>query len=96
MSKWKYLPRMSDWFVCAAVLLSLVAWLAPANLPVVMYKLSLVALAGVLGYVLDRSLFPYARPHEHFVDGHHAIGVGCMLRRAVIVAAAMIGVTMGL
>ncbi|BEU95533.1 putative holin [Acidovorax sp. DW039] len=35
---------------------------APAQLPVVLYKAALIALAAVLGYWLDRALFPYARP----------------------------------
>jgi hypothetical protein len=53
--------------------------LAPHQLPVSLYKLSLVSLAAVVGYWLDRSIFPYARPdafllpdteefEEHFLD----------------------------
>lgn len=89
-------PRLIDWLLVAVALVALIWWLAPQNIPVLLYKLALVSLAGVVGYWLDRALFPYARPHDWMVDGHHLIGVGCMLRRAVIVAAAMIGVTLGL
>jgi hypothetical protein len=90
------LPRLLDWLLATCGLLALIWWLAPQNLPVIVYKLALVTLAGVVGYRLDRALFPYARPHEWMVDGHHLIGGVCMLRRAIIVSAAMIGVTMGL
>ncbi|TAG44305.1 MAG: hypothetical protein EAZ30_17330 [Betaproteobacteria bacterium] len=55
-------PRMFDWLI-AAVLLAVLVWcIAPQQLPVSLYKLSLVALAAVAGYWIDRSLFPYARP----------------------------------
>lgn len=113
------LPRMWDWGVVALVLLVLVAFLAPHQLPVSLYKLSLVALAAVAGYWIDRSLFPYARPdlflgldlsdelEEDGPDGTwletsgmaddvllRTMGV-CMLRRAIIVAAAMLAVGLG-
>ena len=55
--------RMADW-VIAAALLTMVVWLiAPHQVPVTVYKLSLVALAAVSGYWIDRSIFPYARPN---------------------------------
>lgn len=54
--------RMNDWLLAALVLSLAVWWIAPQQLPVSIYKLSLVALAAVAGYWIDRSLFPYARP----------------------------------
>lgn len=54
--------RMNDWLLAAIVLSAAVWWIAPQQLPVSIYKLSLVALAAVAGYWIDRSLFPYARP----------------------------------
>jgi len=56
------LPRTTSWLLAAAALLGLIAALSPAQLPVVLYKTALIALAAVLGYWLDRMLFPYARP----------------------------------
>ena len=54
--------RMKGWLL-AALALALLVWLmAPQQLPVSLYKLSLVAMAAVAGYWIDRSLFPYARP----------------------------------
>lgn len=64
--------RMADW-VIAAVLLTMLVWLiAPHQIPVSLYKISLVALAAVSGYWIDRSLFPYARPDLFFELSHGA------------------------
>lgn len=54
--------RMSEWLLIAIILSFAVWWMAPQQLPVSLYKLSLVALAAVAGYWIDRSLFHYARP----------------------------------
>lgn len=115
--------RMADW-VIAAALLTVVVWLlAPQQVPVTVYKLSLVALAAVAGYWIDRSLFPYARPDCFLADEDNAeevpapgspecgtddvcvLGVvseanprlmaAAMLRRAIIVAAAMLAMGLG-
>lgn len=57
--------RMADCAV-AALLLSLLVWaMAPQQIPVSVYKLSLVALAALAGFWIDRSLFPYARPDRY-------------------------------
>lgn len=55
-------PRLWGWAVITILLMATIWLLAPQQLPVTAYKLSLVSLAGVVGYWLDRSLFPYARP----------------------------------
>lgn len=112
--------RMLDWLVIAVVLALFVWLLAPQQLPVSLYKLSLVAMAGVCGYWIDRSLFPYARPDSFLVfdaddKADKAPGLDwqmlrqrqvadqpmlrlmgvAMLRRAIIVAAAMVSVSLG-
>lgn len=56
------LPRLFGWLLATAILCLVIGWMYPHQLPVSVYKLSLVTLAGVIGYWLDRSLFPYARP----------------------------------
>lgn len=61
-SLYQRLPRLSGWLLITLVLLACVWAVAPHQLPVSLYKLSLVSLAAVVGYWLDRSLFPYARP----------------------------------
>ncbi len=55
---------MFDWLIAALLLAIMVYLIAPQQLPVSLYKLSLVALAAVAGYWIDRSTFPYARPHD--------------------------------
>lgn len=64
-------PRLTGWTLIALILLGAVWFLAPQQLPVSLYKLSLVTLSAVIGYWLDRSLFPYARPSsfQSFEDG---------------------------
>lgn len=56
------LPRLTGWLFVAFLLALAVLVTEPRQIPLSLYKLSLVALAGVVGYWLDRSLFPYARP----------------------------------
>ncbi|MFZ6655645.1 putative holin [Undibacterium sp. TJN19] len=56
------LPRMTGWLLIALALSIIIAATAPQQLPVSLYKLNLITIAGVVGYWLDRSLFPYARP----------------------------------
>lgn len=109
---------MFDWLIAAVLLAILVYLIAPQQLPVSLYKLSLVALAAVAGYWIDRSVFPYARPHffvdatalnlpkgvevgdalwsPPVVDGSMpSLAASCMLRRAIIISAAMIAVSLG-
>lgn len=113
-------PRLSGWAVITLVLLLAVWLLAPQQLPVSLYKLSLLTLAGVVGYWLDRSFFPYARPDtfQSFEDAIladpddiKAVGTqdvmvsvhgtqdllfaASMIRRALIVGAAMLAMALG-
>lgn len=61
----KLFPRMIGWLLAAAILIAVIALVSPQQLPVVLYKLSLISLAAVVGYWLDRALFPYARPDSY-------------------------------
>lgn len=70
-------PRLSGWLLITLVLLACVWAIAPQQLPVSLYKLSLVTLAAVVGYWLDRSLFPYARPDVFLdLDDEPELGTG--------------------
>lgn len=103
-------PRLSGWLVMAVALLGVIALVSPQQLPVVVYKLSLISLAAVLGYWLDRSLFPKARPGQYLkhdeklmADGRFPVQTGLhlvfsavLIRRAIIVAAICIAVATGL
>lgn len=116
------LPRLFWWLIATILLLAVISLLAPQQLPVSLYKLSLVTMAGVVGYWLDRSIFPYARP-DSFIDNTDfeescdidlETGADCkilawdsgdsalamlfglaMLRRALIVGAAMLAIGLG-
>jgi len=96
------MPRLIGWFCITLGLLCALALLNPHQLPVVLYKLSLVSLGAVLGYWIDRSLFPYARPHA-YMPWHPGdcknISVPIaliMIRRAVVIFAVILGLTLGL
>lgn len=86
--------RMLDWLAAAILLTAAIALIAPQQLPVTLYKLSLVSLAAVAGYWIDRSLFPYARPDDlSLMPGVET--AGAQLRRALVVAACIVGVSLG-
>lgn len=93
-------PRLWEWVLITVVLMAAVWALAPQQLSVSVYKLSLVTLAAVVGYWLDRSLFPYARPDDlldRVVTAPEMASAfaAAMLRRAVVVAAAMLAMGLG-
>ncbi|HAD0068019.1 TPA_asm: hypothetical protein G0L53_09585, partial [Salmonella enterica subsp. enterica serovar Typhimurium] len=79
-------PRLSGWLVASVVLFALIGWTSSAQIPVVIYKLSLVSLSAVLGYWLDRSLFPWARPDSFCPWEESLCCAAAMIRRAIIVA----------
>ncbi|WP_339524213.1 putative holin [Pseudomonas sp. EL_65y_Pfl2_R96] len=85
-------PRMTDWTLITIALLLCLAIVAPTKLPVVLYKCGLVTLGGVLGYWIDRALFPYARPNMVRRYERSMAGV----RRALVVLACVLGLTLGL
>ncbi|GFK94440.1 hypothetical protein NNJEOMEG_02285 [Fundidesulfovibrio magnetotacticus] len=81
MLVWRYRSAINTWGdrysaspfrmllcgVAAVVCLGVVAVVSPVQLPVALYKLALVLLAGYLGYWLDVWLFPYARPDGYLL-----------------------------
>lgn len=89
------LPRMTDWIIVTILLTLLIYFLAPQQLPVSLYKLSLITTAAVVGYWIDRSLFPYARPDNPSIQPYDMIIAAAMLRRAIIVGCAMLAVSLG-
>ena len=107
LSRLPRLPRLFGWLLVALISLLFIAAIAPQQIPVSLYKFSLVSMAGVMGYWLDRSLFPRARPSSYLdalaEDGLTLAGynhctvliAACMLRRSVIVGCAMLSVGLG-
>lgn len=103
------LPRMSGWTAITILLAIAIYMLAPQQLVVSLYKLSLITMAAVVGYWIDRSLFPYARPDQFKLRSDdtslHGLEAAklrfivmfaiSMLRRAIIVGSAMLAVSLG-
>lgn len=85
--------RMIEWMLVSLLLAGLIAWLSPQQLPVAAYKVALVTTAAWLGYWIDRRAFPYARPDRTSIGIPFA---AAMLRRAIIIGAAMLAVSIGL
>lgn len=75
------LPRLFEWLLITVFLLAVIALVFPQQIGVSLYKFSLVSMAGVIGYWLDRSLFPYARPDSFLVqdevDDDETFGLFC-------------------
>lgn len=84
-------PRMSG-ALAFAIAFALLIWaIAPHQLAVTAYKLSLAGLAVVGGYWADRELFPDARPHT--LTG--LIRALAELRRALVVFGFLIALGLG-
>jgi hypothetical protein len=91
--------RFLVWLLASVVLLACLAVISPVQLPVVLYKLVLVVLAVTLAYLLDRLMFPYARPHILFDRADESdkfFATVATLRRALIILACVLGLTLGL
>lgn len=103
--------RMSATFWISVVLTLAIAVFAPQQLQISLYKLSLITTAAWVAYWIDRALFPYARPDRFLplpddtssasapglsITREQAIAFSAsLLRRALIISAAMIGVALG-
>lgn len=85
--------RMLDWFVITSLLVGLVALTAPVQLKVLVFKVAQVSLSGWVGYWFDRGIAPYARPDSTSLSSQERSAAG--LRRAIIIAAAMIAGALG-
>lgn len=86
---------MSFSLAASLMLAMVVMTLAPQQLGVTIYKLSLVTAGGVAGYWLDRELFPYARPDIFEVGGRDLVFAAAQIRRAIIVGCLMLAVGLG-
>ena len=85
-------PRLTFWTLITIGLLIGLYLIAPSKIAVVLYKAALVTGGAVLAYWIDRALFPYARPDQ--VRSAHQPWAG--IRRALIVLACVLGLTLGL
>jgi soluble lytic murein transglycosylase-like protein len=83
--------RAWPWLALALLTCVVVGIIAPWQLGVLVWSLSKLALAAWLGYWLDRTIFPYARPHEA-VSAQSASSA--QMRRAIVLAAVMIALAL--
>lgn len=89
-------PRMPGWYL-TLVMLVIVIWLvSPQQLPVVMYKVLLVALAVVLSYIADRSMFSRVSDRIDAQMPRDIFSASRILARALVFVAVMLGVTLGI
>lgn len=86
--------KLRGFTLLAAILTLAVSVIAPAQFPVVLHKFSLVTLSAILGYWLDRHIFPESRPSDLMEDpmGYHK----ATLRRVILIAATMIAFAVAL
>lgn len=96
------LPRLSFFLLISIILVFLAYTLKEADplIAVSLYKAHLMSLGGWGGYWLDRAIFTYSRPHTYCSNNicatpeEHRIWADkqsrAELRRAIIVAAALI------
>jgi hypothetical protein len=91
--------RAGPWLIAALVMTAIVGWLHPYQLGVLAWSLSKLSLGAYLGYWIDRSVFYYARPGDINVTHADKYTAGlisaCMIRRALIMAATILALGLG-
>jgi hypothetical protein len=85
--------RMIEWMFVTAIMLSLVGVTSPVQLPVLLFKVCQVTLSGWIGYWFDRGIAPQTRPGNMDLTPNERAAAS--LRRAIIVAAAMVAGALG-
>ncbi|TFL14893.1 hypothetical protein CSC67_06005 [Pusillimonas caeni] len=94
--------RLWPWLLGALLTTTVVGVFAPHQLGVLIWSLSKLCLGAYLGYWIDRGIFCYARPGA-VVEAAKQGGDGvawtvacwCMMRRAAIIAAAVLALGLG-
>ena len=79
------------------LLLTAVFLISPAQIPVIIFKASLVTLAAILGYWIDYLLFPHMRPGKiDKTEQDPIIRASIAIRRAIIIFGTILGISMAL
>lgn len=92
---------LKDRLIFLGIALALMAYIGVTSpdikFPLMLHKLSLVTIAAVVGYFLDVILFPKFRPHlwQDNITNFQQIVSSILIRRAIIIAAMVLGVSMG-
>lgn len=85
--------RMVDWFAINIIMVGAVYFLAPQQIPVLVFKACQVSMMGWIGYWFDRRIAPNSRPGNLELETIER--AAAMIRRALIIAAAMIAGSLG-
>lgn len=85
--------RMTELLITALVLYALALVITNPQIQVAFYKCGNATLGAFGGYWIDRLAFPFGRIHQN-TDA--TIKNGRELRRAIIIGATVLGVTLGL
>lgn len=88
--------RMYDWVVATAVLLAIVAYVAPEQLGLIVYKMLLVSIAAAMAYWVDYSLYRQLKQRLDESLTPDIFGAMRILSRALIFIGVVLGVTQGL
>ncbi|MDC8804234.1 putative holin [Halomonas pacifica] len=95
--------RLGPWLILALICAAIVGLLYPHQLGVLLWSLTKLSAGAYLGYWIDRSIFCYARPHLLMIDAMEVSGSEkywlqfaiATLRRAIIIAAAILALGLG-
>ena len=91
LSKVRDKLRAWPWLALALVTCAVVGVIAPWQLGVLVWGLTIVCLGAYLGYWVDRTIFPYGRPHEACSSQSASFA---QMRRAIIMVATIIGLAL--
>lgn len=89
--------RAGPWLIFTIVMAAIVGFMYPHQLGVLLWSLTKLSAGAYLGYWIDRTIFYYGRPGDiAHKDLYTALLIiGCMIRRALIMAAAITALGLG-
>ncbi|MDX1755868.1 MAG: putative holin [Marinobacter sp.] len=94
--------RAGPWLIATLLMATVVGILYPHQLGVLLWSLTKLSAGAYLGYWIDRSIFYYARPGEFFPEQRAgktpefwSVVCQCMIRRAIIMAATILALGVG-
>lgn len=92
-----HIPRFLPWMVLALLLVAGVSYLSPQQFPVTLYKLSMVTVAAVFAYWIDRSMYKdSAQPRMDPEMPRDLYSAARLVSRGMIYLGTVLGITLGL
>lgn len=89
------ISRLLSWWVATAIALSLVAFIAPQQMEILVYKLLLITCSVLVSYWADRALFRNA-PDIDVTMPRDALSAARLLARAILALGVIVGLTLGI